>query len=96
MRQSARAKKVLRLLYRSGRLATLKRHELRLYLLMLSGMADPGHRRRWRPTALQQALGLSATALNRAAAGLERRGWLRIVRTARTWLIELKALGERR
>ena len=96
MRQSALAKKVLRLLYRSGRLATLERHELRFYLLLLSGMSDPGHRRRWRPMALRQALGLSTTALNRAAAGLERRGWLRIVRTSRTWVIELKAIGEKR
>ena len=96
MRQSAHAKRVLRLLYRSGRLATLERHELRLYLVMLSSMSDPGHPRRWRLTALQQALGLSVTALNRAAAGLERRGWVRIVRTSRTWAIELKVIGERR
>lgn len=96
MRQSVQARQVLRLLYRSGRLAELERHELRLFLLMLARMLDPGHPRRWRPTALRQALGLSAVALNRAAAGLERRGWLRIVRTPRTWVIELKALGERR
>lgn len=96
MRQSVQAKRVLRLVYRSGRLATLERHELRLYLLMLSSMSDLGHRRRWRPTALRQALGLSAAALTRAAAGLERRGWLRIVRTPRTWVVELKAIGEKR
>ena len=95
MRQSVQAKRVLRLLYRSGRLAMLKRHELRLYLLVLSRMSDLGPKR-WRPTALRQALGFSAVALNRAAAGLERRGWLRIVRTPRTWVVELRAMGEKR
>lgn len=96
MQRSGQAKRLLRRLYRSGRLAELERHELRLYLLMLSRMSDPGRPRRWRPTALRQALGLSVAALNRAAAGLERRGWLRIVRTPRTWVIELKAIGEKR
>ncbi len=92
MGRSVQAKRVLRFLYRSGRLANLTRQELRLFLLMLCGMSDPSHPRRWRPTALRHALGLSAAALHRAAAGLERRGWLRIVRTGRTWVIELKAM----
>ena len=96
MRRSAQAKRVLRLLYRSGRLAKLERHELRLYLLMLSSMADPTHPRRWRLTALRQSLGLSAASLNRAAARLERRGWLRIGRAPRTWMIELKGIGQKR
>jgi len=93
--RSVRAKRVLELLYRSGRLARLDRQELRLFLFILSEISDPTHPRRWRPTALRQALGLSAAALNRAAAALERRGWLRIVRTPRTWVIELKAMREK-
>lgn len=95
MQRSVQAKRLLRRLYRSGRLAKLERHELRLYLLMLSTMPDQARPRRWRPTALRQALGLSAAALNRAAAGLERRGWLRIVRGPRTWVIDLKTIGEK-
>lgn len=94
--RSVEAKQVLRLLYRSGRLARLERAELRLFLFMLSRTSKPSRPRRWRPRALRQALGLSAVALNRAAAGLERQGWLRIVRTPRTWMIELKAIKERR
>lgn len=95
MQRSVRAKRLLKLLYRSGRLAKLERQELRLFLFVLSAMPDPAHRRRWRPTALQRALGLSAAALNRAATGLERQGWLRIVRMPRTWLVELKAVREK-
>lgn len=95
MRRSVQAKRVLRLLYRSGRLAKLEVQELRLLLLMLSRMSDPSRPRRWRPATLRQALGLSAAALNRAAMGLERRGRLRIVRTPRTWAVELKAMREK-
>jgi len=93
---SVEAKQVLRLLYRSRRLAGLEPQELRLFLFILSGMLTPGRPRRWRPSALHHALGLSAAALNRAAAGLERRGWLRITRTPRTWMVELKSPGGRR
>lgn len=90
------AKQVLRLLYRSRRLAGLERQELRLFLFILSGMQTPGRPRRWRPSALHRTLGLSAAALNRAAVGLERRGWLHITRTPRTWVVELKTPGGRR
>jgi len=93
---SVEAKQVLRLLYRARRLAGLERQELRLLLFILSGMPAPGRPRRWRPSALHRALGLSAAALNRAAAGLERRGWLRITRTPRTWVVEVKTPGGKR
>ncbi|MBI4608104.1 MAG: hypothetical protein HY726_03755 [Candidatus Rokubacteria bacterium] len=95
MRRLVQARRILRLLYRSGRLAKLTPPELRLLLLMLSAMSRV-RGRRWRPTALRQALGLSTAALNQAAMGLERRGWLRIVRTTRTWVIELKGIKPKR
>ena len=96
MLRSVGAKRVLGCLYRSGWLAQLERAELRLLLFILSGMSDPGSPRRCRPTAIRQALGLSTVALNRAAAELERRGWLRITRTPRTWMIQLTATRGRR
>lgn len=96
MQRSVQAKRVLRRLYRSGRLARLERTELRLFLLILAEMSKPSRRRRWHPNTLRQALGLSETALNRAAVGLEKRGWLRIVRAPRSWGIELQPIRARR
>ena len=96
MRRSVEAKQVLRFLYRSRRLAELERQELRLFLFILSGMLNPNRPRRWRPTALRRALSLSAAALDRAASGLERRGWVQITRTSRTWVFTLKKLGGKR
>ncbi len=96
MRRSVEAKQVLRLLYRSRRLAKLERQELRLFLFILSGMLNPSRPRRCPPSALRQALGLSAAGLDRAAAGLERRGWLKITRTPRTWVVKLNPIGGKR
>ncbi len=96
MRRSVEAKQVLRRLYRSRRLAELEREELRLFLFILSGMSNPSRPRRWRPSALRQALGLSAAGLNRAAAGLERADWLHITRTPRTWVFKLKTMRGQR
>lgn len=90
MFRSAQAKRLLRLLYRSGRLARLGPQELRFFLFVLVRTGRSARRGRWRLATLRHALRLSAPALNRAAATLERRGWLRIVRTRRTWLIEVK------
>ncbi len=96
MQRSVRAKQVLRLLCRSGRLAELKRQELRLFLFIFAGMLNPNRPRRWRLTVLRRALGLSAAALNRAARGLERRGWIQIARTPRAWVVKLNPIGGKR
>lgn len=96
MRGSVEAKQVLRFLHRSGRLAELERQELRLFLFILAGMLNPRRPRRWRPAALCKALDLSGPALNRAAAGLKRRGWVQITRTPQTWVFKLKAMGGKR
>ena len=96
MSGSVQAKRLLRRVYRSGRLAKLGPQELRLFLFVLSRTAAAARRRRWRLKALRHALRLSARALNRAAEALERQGWLRIVRNPRTWLIEVRATRGKR
>ncbi|MBI4588265.1 MAG: hypothetical protein HY725_05465 [Candidatus Rokubacteria bacterium] len=72
----------------------MDRQELRLLLFILSRMHRAGRLRRWHPEGLCRALGLSGVSLRRACAALERRGWLRIVRSRRTWLIQLMAPAE--
>lgn len=90
---------MLRRLWRSGRLAEPARQELRLFLLLLAGAPHPWARRRWSPATLRRGLKASAAGLDRAIQGLERRGWIRVTRASKMWLIEVtvgREAGSRR
>jgi hypothetical protein len=87
VKRSDQADRLLRVLYRSGRLGRLTRNELRMYLFLLFPMGGPPGPRSVRRSELCRALGLPAEEVDRAAFGLERHRMVRITRKARTWSI---------
>lgn len=90
MRRSCKADRLLRILYRSGRLGQLTRNELRMYLLLLFPIANPTGSSPARRSELRRALRLTADEVDRAAFGLERRKMVRITRKPRTWVVRLR------
>lgn len=89
MRQFVQADRLLRLLYRSGRLSELTRDELRMYLFLLVSTPDLSRPRRLRRPTLRRALRLSTHGLERTAQGLEHRGLVRITKRTHLWTFEL-------
>lgn len=89
MRRSDQADRLLRALYRSGRLGRLTRNELRLYLFLLFPMGGPPGPRAVGRSELCRALGLPAEEVDRAAFEIERHRMVRITRKARTWTVRL-------
>ena len=89
MKRSIQADRLLRLLYRSGRLSELTRDELRMYLFLLVSTPDSTRPRRLRRPTLRRALRLSTGGVERTARRLQHRGLVRITRRAHLWTIEL-------
>lgn len=91
MRGPVEARRLLRRLHRSGRLAEPGREELRVFLSLL--VAGRGGRRapRYHPRALGRALGLSRRQVDGALAALERRGWVRVNRRTRPWTVRFES-----